>query len=407
MSTTRYWRSVGTVCVVLGLALLLAACEGDDGDPGPPGAAGYSCWDTNANGIADPATEDVNRDGRVDVQDCRGQDGQNGEDGRDGEDGLSCWDINKNGRPDLDVEDRNQDGIVDVEDCQGQDGQPGLHCWDLNANGVADLPAEDTNGDGVVDGADCRGQDGQDGVDGEDGLHCWDLNANGVADLPEEDVNGDGTVTVADCSGLSFGSLVVEVVDAQTRAPLGSGQGGFDPATVEIDPPVAPPTATDALGRVSLRRLPAGVYTITASARALMLDGSIVSESDQEAWSSPATRSIVAGSSNFLRLEVSRVPPTMPLTALHDSSWAAGAAYTEANCTICHGDKRNEGSRDPTVPRWHATTDAQGEAVHVSAGCVFCHEGRVDLAERSVPSLRRQVAITKCTMCHRNYPSLP
>jgi octaheme c-type cytochrome (tetrathionate reductase family) len=62
------------------LALALGACSGDDGNdgddgepgaPGTPGGNGLSCWDLNQNGVADLATEDLNKDGKVDVDDCR------------------------------------------------------------------------------------------------------------------------------------------------------------------------------------------------------------------------------------------------------------------------------------------------------------------------------------------------
>jgi octaheme c-type cytochrome (tetrathionate reductase family) len=58
----------------------LAGCSGDDGkngatgQPGATGATGQtglSCWDLNGNGVADLATEDTNKDGKVDVYDCR------------------------------------------------------------------------------------------------------------------------------------------------------------------------------------------------------------------------------------------------------------------------------------------------------------------------------------------------
>jgi len=63
--------------------LALGACSGDDGSDGsagPPGEDGTSgatgptglnCWDLNGNGVADLATEDVNKDGTVDINDCR------------------------------------------------------------------------------------------------------------------------------------------------------------------------------------------------------------------------------------------------------------------------------------------------------------------------------------------------
>lgn len=61
-----------TVCT-LALLFALGGCSGDDGDDGAAGADGadgISCWDLNANGVAD-ADEDVNGDGVVDVFDCQ------------------------------------------------------------------------------------------------------------------------------------------------------------------------------------------------------------------------------------------------------------------------------------------------------------------------------------------------
>ena len=57
-------------------AFLIAGCEGSDGTAGIAGAAGaggsdgFSCWDLNQNGVADP-DEDLNGDGNIDTLDCR------------------------------------------------------------------------------------------------------------------------------------------------------------------------------------------------------------------------------------------------------------------------------------------------------------------------------------------------
>ena len=40
---------------------------GSEGGTGPAGSNGVNCWDLNGNGIADPATEDRNRDSLVNV----------------------------------------------------------------------------------------------------------------------------------------------------------------------------------------------------------------------------------------------------------------------------------------------------------------------------------------------------
>lgn len=54
-------------------AFVIAGCEGDDGATGAAGASGsdgFSCWDLDQNGVADPG-EDLNSDGVVDTLDCR------------------------------------------------------------------------------------------------------------------------------------------------------------------------------------------------------------------------------------------------------------------------------------------------------------------------------------------------
>ena len=75
----REFRLASLVAGVL-LAFAIAGCEGSDGTPGADGTDaingidgnnGISCWDLNANGVADPE-EDLNNDGVVDVLDCNG-----------------------------------------------------------------------------------------------------------------------------------------------------------------------------------------------------------------------------------------------------------------------------------------------------------------------------------------------
>lgn len=44
---------------------------GIDGTDGANGTNGISCWDLNENGVKDVATEDINRDGLVNVMDCQ------------------------------------------------------------------------------------------------------------------------------------------------------------------------------------------------------------------------------------------------------------------------------------------------------------------------------------------------
>ncbi|MBA4745418.1 MAG: collagen-like protein [Muricauda sp.] len=77
---------------VLGMAMVLISCSGEDGEQGPQGKQG-------------PA-------------------GENGVNGADGADGISCWDLNGNGTGDAE-EDINEDGNFDALDCQGANGTDG------------------------------------------------------------------------------------------------------------------------------------------------------------------------------------------------------------------------------------------------------------------------------------------
>jgi hypothetical protein len=89
--------------------------KGDPGADGPPGPQG----EPGADGLPGPQG-DPGVDGR---------DGADGADGVDGADGINCWDLNENGQPDPATEDLNGDGVVDVLDCKGEtgaQGSPGL-----------------------------------------------------------------------------------------------------------------------------------------------------------------------------------------------------------------------------------------------------------------------------------------
>ena len=80
-------RTFALPILVAAAMLGLAACSGDDGKDGTDGAAGtpgtagstgtsgLNCWDLNQNGVADLATEDTDKNGTVDVNDCRAPSG--------------------------------------------------------------------------------------------------------------------------------------------------------------------------------------------------------------------------------------------------------------------------------------------------------------------------------------------
>lgn len=193
------------------------------------------CWDLNMNGRGDRPTEDVNGDGVVDLDDCRGAQGETGAVGPKGADGLSCWDLNGNGEADLPDEDLNGDEIVNADDCQGPEGAAGAS-GASGTPGATGMPgAEGPTGpqgqpgeagrpgiDGQTGAAGEPGTPGADGADGDHGVHCWDLNANGIED-DDEDLNGDGLVSVEDCRGTQGEP------GATTPAPAVCGAAGLLP----------------------------------------------------------------------------------------------------------------------------------------------------------------------------------
>jgi len=103
-------------------------------------------------------SEDINRDGVCDINDCQ-----------------RCWDINRNNKCDKE-EDKNRDGACSEEDCYLQPDNPLVFkCWDTNGNGKCDRE-EDLNNDNVCDFKDC--------------LLVWDRNYNRKCDFPYDTVNG-------------------------------------------------------------------------------------------------------------------------------------------------------------------------------------------------------------------------
>ncbi len=150
------------------------------------------CWDVNRNGFCDGAwiagigsdgkgryrtwtgdryeyltevefragghlSEDINRDGICDINDCQ-----------------RCWDVNRNNKCDP-QEDITGNGACGVEDCILQEDNPLIfRCWDLNGNGKCDKE-EDKNNDGVCNFDDC--------------ILVWDRNYNRECDFPYDTVN--------------------------------------------------------------------------------------------------------------------------------------------------------------------------------------------------------------------------
>ena len=96
--------ALGAVAIAIAL-IGMAAFPGPSGAPGGTGGAG-------ATGPAGP-------------QGPIGATGPTGATGATGPSGLNCWDLNGNGVPDVATEDINGDSVVDVNDCTGAQGPPG------------------------------------------------------------------------------------------------------------------------------------------------------------------------------------------------------------------------------------------------------------------------------------------
>ena len=183
-----------------------------DGSSG--GNDGINCWDTNGDGINDPA-EDTNMDLMWNALDCQGADGEDGNNGAigpAGEDGINCWDTNGDGINDP-AEDTNMDLMWNALDCQGEAGEDG-------ATGPTGEP----------------GLDGEDGSAGEDGINCWDTNGDGIND-PAEDTNMDLMWNALDCQGADGADGIIGEQGEQgpqgIQGPQGEQGPAGDPATAD------------------------------------------------------------------------------------------------------------------------------------------------------------------------------
>ena len=141
---------------------------GSMGVRGPTGPlSGMKCWDLNANGACDLATEDASGNGSCGREDCPGVLGPAGAAGPLGPSGPSggafaCWDLNQNLSCDLATEDINNNGSCDIQDCRdtrrgiaGPTGQTGI----AGAVGVA----------GIAGSVGSTGPTGAQGADGPTG----------------------------------------------------------------------------------------------------------------------------------------------------------------------------------------------------------------------------------------------
>ena len=106
--------------------------------------------------------------------------GEDGEDGEDGADGLPCWDLNGDGEPNPE-EDINGDGVVDVEDCRGDGASDsGSESIDDDGDGLSEAEGDCDDSSPVISpfATDIVGDDIDQNCDGVDGT---DADSDGYA----------------------------------------------------------------------------------------------------------------------------------------------------------------------------------------------------------------------------------
>ncbi|MCB0334208.1 MAG: collagen-like protein, partial [Bdellovibrionales bacterium] len=104
--------------------------------------------------------------GEVGPQGPQGPQGERGHGGHDGEDGFHCWDLNQNHIGDVN-EDINNDGTVDTQDCRGPEGPQGPQ-GEQGIQGEQG-PQGETGEQGPVGPQGAQGEQGLQGVQGEQG----------------------------------------------------------------------------------------------------------------------------------------------------------------------------------------------------------------------------------------------
>lgn len=190
-------------------------------------------------------------------------------------------------------------------------------------------------------------------------------------------------------------SLSIKVIDRETRAPL-------DKAEVSLDPNAGSGT-TDKYGEVTLA-VPPGVYKVWATAAGVSISGDTVAFDTQLVDSPQETAVVKSGETTPVKVRVLRWDPgAINLYAIHK---AGAPIYKTANCKVCHSDmlgfKTTSTATPPLLP-FH------GLKKHSELDCLTgCHSA-VEVnpggwGNSSGASLRKQVDVAKCSVCH-NYPT--
>ncbi len=247
--------------------------------------------------------------------------------------------------------------------------------------------AKGTNGDSGAPGpAGEAGPPGETGPPGEAG-------PPGEGGPPGDGgVGGDGGVE----PDAGTTALLIRVIDRETRAPL-------EKADVSLEPNAATGT-TDKYGEVTLA-VPAGVYEVSATSAAVSITTDTVALDTQLVDSPQETVVVKQGETTSVKVRVLRWDPgEVNLHAIHKQ---ATAIYKTANCKVCHTDMqgfKTTGTASPPLLPFH------GLKKHSELDCLSgCHSA-VEVnpggwGNSSGWSLRKQVDVAKCSVCHGNYPA--
>ncbi len=151
-----------------------AGAAGYTGTTGSTGSQGFSCWDTNQNGINDPA-EDIDGNGVWNVNDCNAGVAVPGPNGYTGSTGLVGSTGATGATGFIGATGVTGAGVTGYTGATGSTGIQGFSCWDTNQNGIND-PAEDIDGNGLWNVNDCNagvpvpGPNGGTGFTGSTGI---------------------------------------------------------------------------------------------------------------------------------------------------------------------------------------------------------------------------------------------
>lgn len=241
--------------------------------------------------------------------------------------------------------------------------------------------AKGSNGDSGAPGP--AGEAGPPGPSGEAGPP----GPAGEAGLPGEGgVDPDGGTT----------ALLIKVIDRETKAPL-------EKAEISLFPNVGT-GMTDKYGELTLS-VPPGVYKVSATSAAVSISGDTVALDTQLVEAPEESVAAKQGETTPVKLRVLRWDPdTINITAIHK---AGAPIYKTANCKVCHTDMqgfKTTSTATPPLPAFH------GLKKHSELDCLSgCHSA-VEVnpggwGNSSGFSLRKQVDVAKCAVCHAGYPA--